>query len=432
MGMGGPVTVEEALDALRHWQPRVLAGERGLSRPVSWASAMRARLPAFEGISDGEIAFCSVATLRALRAQVYELTLPAVVEQLAEIGVAAIFVIGLVRAADAPPPPAEEAEALELAVVRAGELGVPLVALPLVGPNEVVREVIARIVARRQESGAAGDPGARAEYAANMRASLRSEALTALLNGAYGGETTMRILAAQLGYDLSRPYAALWIELVTPDTSAHSRLDRPETDRVAEALSVGLGAWAASGEGHVSALLPLASAGDGDGERSGLDPLDRLQTLLARELGPERWSAGLGEPAHAPREAHRSATEAHDAARLGLLALGPGHVARLADLGVYQLLLALRDGGQLAPFVERTLAPLLAEPRANNELLTTLDAFFACNGNLSEAARRLHLHRNSLIYRLNHARDLLGRDLDDPQLRLALQIAIKGRTVLDW
>jgi DNA-binding PucR family transcriptional regulator len=391
---------------------------------------MRARLPAFEGISDGEIAFCSVATLRALRAQVYELTLPAVVEQLAEIGVAAIFVIGLVRAADAPPPTAEEAEALELAIVRAGELGVPLVALPLVGPNEVVREVIARIVARRQESGADGDPGTRADDAASMRASLRSEALTALLNGAYGGETTMRLLAAQLGYDLSRPHAALWIELVTPDTEAQTRLDREETDRVAEALSVGLGAWAASGEGHVSALLPLASADDG--ERSGMDPLDRVRTLLARELAPDHWSAGLGEPAHAPREAHRSATEAHDAARLGLLALGPGHIARLADLGVYQLLLALRDSGQLAPFVKRTLAPLLAESRANNDLLTTLDAFFACNGNLSEAARRLHLHRNSLIYRLNHARDLLGRDLDDPQLRLALQIAIKGRAVLDW
>ncbi|HKV84222.1 MAG TPA: helix-turn-helix domain-containing protein [Ktedonobacterales bacterium] len=429
--MGGPVTVEEALDALRRWQPRVLAGGRGLTRPVTWASAMRARLPAFEGISDGEIAFCSVATLRALRAQVYELTLPAVVDQLAEIGVAAILVIGLARAEDAPLPPPEDAEALEQAIVRADDLEVPLVALPLVGSNEVVREVIARIVARRQETAAAaGGTGAQADYAASMRASLRSEALNALLTATYGGEATMRLLASQLGYDLSRPHVALWIELVSPETSARARSDWAETERVAEALTVGLGAWAASSVGHVSALLPLA--GSDDGEQDGADLLERVRTLLARELEPHQWSAGLGEPARAPQQAHRSATEARDAARLGLLALGPGHIARLADLGVYQLLLALRDGGQLAPFVERTLAPLLAEPRAGADLLTTLDAFFACNGNLSEAARRLHLHRNSLIYRLNHARELLGRDLDDPHLRLALQIAMKGREVLDW
>ncbi len=115
----------------------------------------------------------------------------------------------------------------------------------------------------------------------------------------------------------------------------------------------------------------------------------------------------------------------------GCALLGPGQVAVPADLGVYQLLLALRDGGQLAPFVEATLAPLLADIRLGDALVDTLDAFFACNGNVSQAKDRLHLHRNSLIYRLNRARELLGRDLDDPELRLSLQLAIKGRRVLD-
>jgi purine catabolism regulator len=64
-------------------------------------------------------------------------------------------------------------------------------------------------------------------------------------------------------------------------------------------------------------------------------------------------------------------------------------------------------------------------------LLETVEVYLACNGNLSEAARRLHLHRNSLLYRLHHIRDLLGHDLDNPELRLALQLALKGRRVLE-
>jgi len=158
---------------------------------------------------------------------------------------------------------------------------------------------------------------------------------------------------------------------------------------------------------------------------------------VAEQLGPggtreePQWSAGLGEQALAPAQVRRSATEAHDSARLGLVVLGSGRVARAADLGVYRLLLTLRDDGELRPFVERALAPLDEDHRNGSALIETLEAFFACNGNLSEAARQLHLHRNSLIYRLNRARELLGHDLDDPELRLSLQLAIKGRRVLD-
>ena len=77
------------------------------------------------------------------------------------------------------------------------------------------------------------------------------------------------------------------------------------------------------------------------------------------------------------------------------------------------------------------LAPLRSTPRREDHLLETVEVYFACNGNISKAAQRLHLHRNSLLYRLHHIRDLLGHDLENPELRLALQLALKGRRVLE-
>jgi purine catabolism regulator len=139
----------------------------------------------------------------------------------------------------------------------------------------------------------------------------------------------------------------------------------------------------------------------------------------------------MGEVARSPLEVSRSAAEAQDTARLGLLVIGPGHIARTSDLGVYHLLLALRKSGELQPFVERELAPLRSTPRREDHLLETVEVYFACNGNISKAAQRLHLHRNSLLYRLHHIRDLLGHDLENPELRLALQLALKGRRVLE-
>lgn len=427
MSASGPVTVREVLTLLHRWRGVLLAGERSLGRAVTWASTMRARLPAFEGFQGGELALLSLATLRALQTQVVELTLPAVVDQLAEISVSAIAVAGLVD--EVGTVMGDEALLLEAARMRADELGVALVALPQGTPlGEVERAVIAHVVARR-EPPVVEPPEL---YAAHLRESLRGEALDALLTGTYAGEAAMRSRAAQLGFDLTQPHVVFWIELLSSSAREAGGAADPRVSSLAETLSAGLGAWARAQDAHVVALLPLTRF-----ERGVPEAAERALTLLERSLGDgsgagdAQWSGGLSEPATAPARVRHAATEARDAARLGLMVLGPRHIARPSDLGVYRLLMALHDSGDLDPFVRATLAPLLADPRAGDALIETLETFFAHNGNLSEAARHLHLHRNSLIHRLNRVRELLGHDLDDPELRLALQLAIKGRRVLE-
>jgi len=73
-------------------------------------------------------------------------------------------------------------------------------------------------------------------------------------------------------------------------------------------------------------------------------------------------------------------------------------------------------------FYRETLGPLFSH---DSTYIDTLEGFFRCNGNLSEMARTMHFHRNSLLYRLNRIEALLGHSLEDPELRLSLQIALK-------
>ena len=436
MSASGPVTVREMLAVLRRWQVRVLAGEVGLGHPVTWANTMRARLPAFEGFTGGELALLALPVLRALRSQVDSLSLPGVVQQLGAIGVAAILVGGVPEDAAGPTLSPADAVALREASARADALGVPLLAVPVTSLTEVEHDIVSHLIARRERHPRAAEPSP--ADAARLRASLRTEALDALLTGTYAGESAMRARAAQLGYDLARPHAVLWVDLAPHDPAASGVFGLPAATpaaaRLADELTNGLGAWARARGAYVTALLALDRS---PAPNTGGDLHDRMKALLTRVLGDGSsptdagWIAGLGDPATSPAQVHRSSTEARDAARLGYTLLGPRRVVRPADLGIYRLLLSLRDAGELTPFVQRTLDPLLADTRNGDALIDTLDAFFACNGNLSEAARRLHLHRNSLIYRLNRARELLGRDLDDADLRLALQLAIKGRRVLE-
>ncbi|MCQ4087744.1 CdaR family transcriptional regulator [Saccharibacillus sp. JS10] len=48
---------------------------------------------------------------------------------------------------------------------------------------------------------------------------------------------------------------------------------------------------------------------------------------------------------------------------------------------------------------------------ADNEVLTTLETFFQMNSNVSETAKRLYIHRNTLIYRLDKVKQETGLDV---------------------
>ncbi len=58
------------------------------------------------------------------------------------------------------------------------------------------------------------------------------------------------------------------------------------------------------------------------------------------------------------------------------------------------------------------------------DLVKTLAAYLRHGGNSTQTADALFMHRNSLRYRLARIRAITGLDLDDPDSRLALQVAV--------
>jgi purine catabolism regulator len=106
-------------------------------------------------------------------------------------------------------------------------------------------------------------------------------------------------------------------------------------------------------------------------------------------------------------------------------------VTYFGDLGLYQLLSGLGNSAEAARFYRKTLGRLIAyDDSRNAELVQTLDAFFAAHGNLSQTAARLHIHRNTLTYRLEQIAQITQLDLDDADARFSLQLALKLRPVM--
>ena len=134
-------------------------------------------------------------------------------------------------------------------------------------------------------------------------------------------------------------------------------------------------------------------------------------------------SAALG-PAVPPERAAESAQRA----RLALDALDPERLV-IADDHLLELL--LHSGGSLAgDLARRRLAPLDELPENTRErLLETLAAWLDAQGEARPAAEALHVHVQTVRYRLGQLRDLLGGALNDPRGRLELALALRARGV---
>ncbi len=97
----------------------------------------------------------------------------------------------------------------------------------------------------------------------------------------------------------------------------------------------------------------------------------------------------------------------------------------------HQLSLLLGADRRLARDVaESALAPLDSETELSRERLgSTLDAWLRHRGRTEAVAKALHVHPQTVRYRLARLRELFGSRLDDPDGRFELELALRARRI---
>jgi hypothetical protein len=187
-------------------------------------------------------------------------------------------------------------------------------------------------------------------------------------------------------------------------------------------------AWS-GGDGHrLRARLP-AGALTAEAERdSGLallpDPsAPGLLGLVERAAGDLTVVVG---PAVPPAEAAASAERARAVRRL--IAAGTvvsaGVVIADDHLGA---LVANGDSEALRDLASRRLEPLDSEtPASRDRLAETLRAWLDHQGEIARVARDLHVHPQTVRYRLARLRERFGAALEDPDSRFELALALRG------
>ncbi|MBN6052750.1 PucR family transcriptional regulator [Nonomuraea sp. RK-328] len=179
-------------------------------------------------------------------------------------------------------------------------------------------------------------------------------------------------------------------------------------------------AAAGTGLDGAVAVVPLggASAGElAERLRRGAEvlaalPDGRLRVGLSGELtGAAALRGGIEEAGHARRLAEARS----------------GGVVTSDEIYTHALLLATVPGDVRRSFAGRLLGPLIDyDSRHQSELVRTLATFLDCAGSWNACGERLHVHVNTVRYRIGRVEELTGRDLSSMADRVDFFLALRA------
>lgn len=214
------------------------------------------------------------------------------------------------------------------------------------------------------------------------------------------------------GFELARAAARFGIDVDQPHAAAVFSYDGPHQRTWETAL-----AWIEMPLKQDGRRGWTVLGGDIGAERG------RIRTRLTGMVGDGVVRAVTGSAVVGLTELVRSFREAEI-----VLALAGAHDSLdigVESLGVAGLLLSLPPA-RLQDYVDRELAGLAHRP----ELLATLAAWLDTGGSRVAVAERLGIHRNSVGYRMERVRSLLGDRIVTPASCTALHVALAAVDVL--
>lgn len=184
------------------------------------------------------------------------------------------------------------------------------------------------------------------------------------------------------------------------EVAASLRAARPAPALLVPADAHTLWAWYAAASEQDAQALDLADVVEGD---------SRIRLAIGE---PARHLAGF-------RTTHGEALRAQVVAQT---AVPPHRVTRFAEVRLSALLSENVD--EVRAWVGRALGGLVTDDEPTARLRDTVRTYLESGGQSTQTAERMHIHRNTVRYRVRRAEEVRGRPLDEERIDLEAALVV--------
>jgi sugar diacid utilization regulator len=254
----------------------------------------------------------------------------------------------------------------------------------------------------------------------------RHDLIEALLSGKGSDADEVRRWAAHLGYDEQHHHRVVSVVALETRDSSHAThvpaaVERFFTSQAPDAITALRGR-------EVVVVLPELDPAISRAARLSQECISRI----GETFGTAAINAGIGGMCCSARDIASS----YDGARRTVEIIGRmgrvGTSIALEELGIHRLLLQVADVVQLREFAREVFGELLVGSSGTSmEYLSTLACYFNVNNSPQRAAEQLHLHRNTVTYRVRRVEELTKLDFHNYSDRLMAQVALEILDIVD-
>jgi PucR family transcriptional regulator, purine catabolism regulatory protein len=263
----------------------------------------------------------------------------------------------------------------------------------------------------------------RAKAINEIEKKARGDFLTNLMNNALS-DAEIQTATERFNHDMNSAHVAVVLRWYGPARPSGRRLETLINGVVANNHVQALTQY----QEHETRVYYAVQSGDGiaQARQFGEDVI----AAAARENKHALVAVGIGHLASKLSEWRASYQGASNAADIAQR-LHSEKPMYAGEIDIFVLLTRPDFRPDLRALRDKMIGELLRyEEKQGADLLLTLEAFFDCHGNHNQTASRLSVHRNTLFYRMNRITEITKLNLDQPEVRLAMHLALKIHRLL--
>jgi sugar diacid utilization regulator len=253
----------------------------------------------------------------------------------------------------------------------------------------------------------------------------RYNLIEGLLSGKGSDAEEMRRWAAHVGYDEHHQHRVVSIGLLDSCGKDLARVSAAVeqffTTQMPEAITAIRGR-------EVAVVLPELDIAAPTALRLANQCLARITETFGGGLA----NAGVGGICRSALEIARSYDDARRTVEILHRVGRTGTALGVEELGIHRLLLRVAEVAQLREFAREVFGGLLTQPNGTAvEYLSTLACYFRENNSPQRVAGELHIHRNTVSYRIRRIEELTDLDFRNYRDRLMTQVALEIIDMVD-
>ncbi len=264
---------------------------------------------------------------------------------------------------------------------------------------------------------------------------FKNDLLNQILTNNFSSKEYILNKANQLDWDLNQAFTVCLIRIENTNSNINLKNYIFKLNQIVDSISHSISNSAIIGERNNDIVILLPGDRSSDKDISTKEILQKIiDNKFFEKLRKSDFILGYGTKAFTLEEISQSYYEAYETVTVGEILKKYNDILGFNNIGIYRFISKLKENNiKMDNLIPDSLKKLIEyDSKHQSELIKTLKTFFHCNNNAKNAAKNLHIHYKTMLYRLERIKEIGSLDFNNYEEKLEIQVGLEVLELINY